>query len=239
LLPLILILVGIYLLLIRPRTKRRRERRRLLAELKPGNEVERFQLDKGPSGGGEHKFLPEKILRKVREILTRDEEIICAAAEIKAIGTPECLIFTNRRFIACLPRSFGRFDLQDYIWRDLENVTISEKLLGAVLSLMTIDGMCVQIEHLDKSEARRLYSIAKEMEERVREERRVRGLEEARAAAGGITLQQMGSQAMQQGVLATEHDPVARLQKLKEMFDTGLITAGEYEAKRAEIISKM
>jgi hypothetical protein len=40
--------------------------------------------------------------------------------------------------------------------------------------------------------------------------------------------------------LPTAHsDTVQRLKALKEMADAGLISAGEYEAKRAEIISKM
>ena len=39
LLPLILIVVVMYLLLIRPQTKRQREHRRLLAALKPGDEI--------------------------------------------------------------------------------------------------------------------------------------------------------------------------------------------------------
>jgi hypothetical protein len=34
-------------------------------------------------------------------------------------------------------------------------------------------------------------------------------------------------------------DPVERLKKLKEMLDAGLISAGEFEAKRAEIVSKI
>jgi hypothetical protein len=32
---------------------------------------------------------------------------------------------------------------------------------------------------------------------------------------------------------------VERLKKLKEMLDAGLISAGEFEAKRAEIVSKI
>jgi hypothetical protein len=34
-------------------------------------------------------------------------------------------------------------------------------------------------------------------------------------------------------------DPAQRLKALKAMYDSGLITAGEYETKRADIISKM
>jgi len=38
---------------------------------------------------------------------------------------------------------------------------------------------------------------------------------------------------------ADASDPVQRLKALKEMFHAGLISASEYETKRAEIISKM
>jgi hypothetical protein len=41
------------------------------------------------------------------------------------------------------------------------------------------------------------------------------------------------------GVQTPVEDPVERMKKLKEMLDTGLISPGEFEAKRAEIIAKM
>ena len=47
------------------------------------------------------------------------------------------------------------------------------------------------------------------------------------------------SESGAQSAQVTPQDPVERLQKLKEMMDAGLITASEFEAKRAEIISKM
>ncbi len=37
----------------------------------------------------------------------------------------------------------------------------------------------------------------------------------------------------------TPDDPAEKLKKLKEMRDSGLITAEEYETKRAEILSRM
>jgi hypothetical protein len=76
------------------------------------------------------------------------------------------------------------------------------------------------------------------MEERVREERRARELEDKRAGAGGVVVSGMpASAAVPQGLPTS--DPVQRLKALKEMYEAGLITAGEYESKRAEIISKM
>jgi len=38
---------------------------------------------------------------------------------------------------------------------------------------------------------------------------------------------------------ATQDDPVERLKKLKQMFEAGLITQGEFDTKKAEILSSI
>lgn len=45
--------------------------------------------------------------------------------------------------------------------------------------------------------------------------------------------------SVNQTVTATQADPVASLTRLKQMFEAGLISAEEYAAKRAEILSKL
>jgi hypothetical protein len=76
------------------------------------------------------------------------------------------------------------------------------------------------------------------MEEWVREERREREMEEKRAAAGGIVLQGPVPAGSQQSSPVQE-DPVKKLTQLKAMLDGGLITEAEYEAKKADILSRM
>ena len=41
------------------------------------------------------------------------------------------------------------------------------------------------------------------------------------------------------GGQSTPDDPVQKLKQLKEMADAGLISAGEYEAKRQAILARM
>ena len=103
--------------------------------------------------------------------------------------------------------------------------------------MRTVAGRSVKVDHLPKAQARRLYSFSQEMEERVREERRARELEDKRAAAGGVVVSGVPPGASPPAAQAA--NPVQRLKALKEMYDAGLITASEYEGKRAEIISKM
>ena len=38
---------------------------------------------------------------------------------------------------------------------------------------------------------------------------------------------------------STQDDPVERLKKLKQMFEAGLITQGEFDTKKAEILSNI
>ena len=70
--------------------------------------------------------------------------------------------------------------------------------------------------------------------------RRQRRMEEARAAAGGVTVQtNVGVAGSPASPSAPAADPVASLRQLKELHDAGIITAAEFEAKKAEILKRM
>jgi hypothetical protein len=179
----------------------------------------------------------EGVLARVQPILTTGETVLYVAVQKKPVVnlTPECVVLTNRRFIVYRPKLMGQVSFEDHPWRDLQDVKLEESFLGATLTFVRVSGGAVVVDHLPKAQARRLYAHAQEMEERVREERRARELEDKRAAAGGVVLSGLAAPTAP----APANDPVQRLKTLKEMYDAGLITAGEFEAKRAEIISKM
>lgn len=187
-----------------------------------------------------------KIHGRVTQILTRGEEILYVAIQSKPLVniTPDCVVLTNRRFIIYQPKVLGAASFQDYIWRDLRDAKLQENVVGATLTLQTIHGKKLAVDYLPKAQARRLYAYAQQMEEEVLEERRLRAMEEKRAASGGITFQTpMAAAAMQTPAPAAAgsaaQDPVQKLGQLKQMLDGGLITAAEYEAKKAEILSRM
>jgi hypothetical protein len=179
----------------------------------------------------------ETVLERVQQILTTGETVLYVAVQKKPVVnlTPECVVLTNRRFIVYRPKLMGQVTFEDHPWRELQDVKLEESFLGATLTFVRVSGGAVVVDHLPKAQARRLYAHAQEMEERVREERRARELEDKRAAAGGVVLSGLAAP----GAPAAANDPVQRLKTLKEMYDAGLITAGEFEAKRAEIIAKM
>lgn len=190
-------------------------------------------------GEGANRWRLETIHNKVSQILTSEERIKYISVQRRPIINiaPDAVILTNRRFIVYHQMLFGRVHFEDYVWRELSDVRLKEGLLASTLFFQISGDALIEIDWLPKPNARRIYAMSQEMEERVKEERRLREMEERRAAAGGVIIQG-GAGGGPSGLPGVE-DPVQKLKQLKEMLDAGLITPGEYEAKRQAILSRM
>jgi len=178
----------------------------------------------------------EAVHEKFSGILTTDEEVLYIAVQKKPVVnvSPDSVLLTNRRMVICRPKLLGGFEFEDYLWRDIGDVHLKEGLIGATLTIMTVAGKQLVIDYLPKAQARRAYSISQEMEEKVLEERRRRDLEDKRAAAGGVVLQQAPGLTG-----SAKEDPLQVLTKLKQLLDAGLITQTEYDSKKTEVLSRM
>jgi hypothetical protein len=97
------------------------------------------------------------------------------------------------------------------------------------------------MDYLPKAQARKLYQFAQGKEEEMREFRRQRELEDKRAAAGGGIVVNTNTNPVQQPAQNTnvQEDPIATLQKLKTLLDSGIISQVEFDTKKAEVISRM
>ncbi|HQV28491.1 MAG TPA: PH domain-containing protein [Thermoflexales bacterium] len=206
---------------------------------KPNNPISRFLSDEQDPGAAAQVF------EKVSQLLTAGEEIAYIAVEKPLVSlSPDSVVLTNKRFIVYQPKLFGRVEFEDYIWRDLHSAELVEGVINSRFLVQTTAGLPLTVENLPKVQARKIYAFAQQMEEFVREERRVREMEEKRAAAGGINIGAAGaaaaaSQAAMQPPPPAKEDPVQILGKLKQMLDQGLITADEYNAKKKDLIAKM
>ena len=179
-----------------------------------------------------------KMVAKAKDLLTSGEQIEYVAVQKKPLVNiaPDGLLLTNKRLMIVRPKLLG-MTFQDYIWRDIGNVHMSEQMLTATITCTVTGGTPLKIDSIPKKQARKIYGIAQEKEERVREERRARDMEEKRAAAGGITIAAPGQ--VPAAVAPAADDPMAVLGKLKSMLDAGLIQPQEFEAKKAEILGRM
>ena len=186
---------------------------------------------------------PESVARiyeKLSQLLTKGEEPLYIAVQKPIVPdlTPEIMVMTNRRLMHYQPDLFGRAKFIDYIWRDMRTVEMEENVWRATITIEIINGDKIRVDNLVKEQARRLYSIAQQMEENVREELRLREMEEKRAAAGGVILGGLGSYSSGSSAVPSE-EPVQALSKLKQLMEAGLITPAEYEAKKKEILSRL
>jgi hypothetical protein len=184
----------------------------------------------------------EKVLPKVQEYCTSNEEVHYIAVQKKTLGinfSPDCIALTNKRIILIRPKSFGlSLDFKDFSWMNIADVHMKEGVFAATITIKTTSGQSDSMDDIPKAQARRLYRFAQDMEETKKEERRQRDLEDKRAVAGGgITINTPSHQP--QAVAVTVEDPMEKLTKLKSMLDMGILTQVEFDAKKVDILSKM
>lgn len=182
----------------------------------------------------------EKIAGKLNGLLMKGEEVEYIAVQKKpAVNiSPDCVALTNKRIIFCKPKTLGlSMEFQDYVWKDIYDCHMKEGILGAEFSLRTVRGEVNKIDYLPKAQARKLYTAAQEQEEKQRDYRRQLELEDKRAAAGNISV----TTASHPQSLPSQQsdDPVAALKKLKSLLENNLISQSEFDAKKAEILSRL
>jgi hypothetical protein len=185
----------------------------------------------------------EKVANKLNGILMSGEDVQYIAVQKKpAVNiSPDCVAITNKRIIFCRPKNLGlSMEFQDLLWKDVHDCHLKEEIFGSVFSVKTVGGYDCRIDYLPKAQARKLYTVSQEQEEVQREYRRQREMEEKRAGAGNVVV--TPSAHTQQPVTSSasiQEDPVATLQKLKTLFDSGLISQAEFDNKKAEVLSRM
>lgn len=177
-----------------------------------------------------------RIVQKAQSLLTRGELIDYIAVQKKPIITisPDAVVLTNRRFMIVRPKLLG-MTFQDFLWRQVADVHLSEQMLSATIHCTIVDGQKLEIDSIPKVQARRIYAYAQDVEERMHVERRDREMEERRASAGGVVIHSPPAAVTTQAV----DDPVNMLSKLKQMLDAGLIEKSEFDAKKAEVLARM
>lgn len=155
---------------------------------------------------------------------------------------------TTGRLIRIDRGIFGGYSPVDMRWQDIDNANLRVGIFGADLTItsrgrqdLASSGAAagtIMAHGLRKSQAEQVYRAAQAQEQSWREKRRVRDLDELRAKSGGIQLGGGGPVGAGSGGAAGE-DPLARLQRAKEMLAGGLITDSEYESIKAKIVDRM
>jgi hypothetical protein len=196
------------------------------------NWLDRFCLD------GQDQSVVTKTAERVKQLCTTNEEIMYIAVQAK-IGlnlSPDCIALTNKRFIIFRAKMFGRSSFFDCLWKECKNVHMEENLIGATIIFESLSSPVIEkIDSLPKAQARAVYRIAQEQEEKAIADRRNLRMEELQAQANKTII----NQAI--GVPANNPDNsiVAKMEQLKSLLASGLITQEEFEEKRKKLIDSI
>jgi len=194
----------------------------------------------------------EKAYNRLTDLLTTGEEIVYIATQKKPLVNilPDCVALTNKRVLFFTPANLGlSIKFIDFVWKDIVDVSIKEEIIGAVFMVKTTNQAEMGVDYLPKVQARKLYQYAQERKEEERELRRQRDLEDKRAESGSFNFDHAAAAQTAEPEPVVTAAPVQsepkkdelteKLKKLRMLFDQGLISQDEYNAKKLELLSDL
>lgn len=114
----------------------------------------------------------EKITTKLTDLLMKNEEVGYIGVQKKPALTvfPDSIVLTNKRIIICKPKNLGlSMDFTDYPWSQIGGAFVKENILGSEFSFATHTDITISIDYLPKTQARKIYTFAKEQLELLKE----------------------------------------------------------------------
>jgi hypothetical protein len=114
----------------------------------------------------------EKITSKLSDLLMKNEEIGYIGVQKKPALTvfPDSIVLTNKRIIFCKPKNLGlSMDFTDYPWSLVGATFVKENIFGSEFSFTTSTDLTLSIDYLPKTQARKIYTFAKEQLELLKE----------------------------------------------------------------------
>jgi len=179
---------------------------------------------------GQDPKVVEKLLLKLQDMLVSDETVAYIAVQKMPALTlfPDSVALTNKRIFVCESTKLGlATDFKIFPWPALVGVSFKEGIIGSRFTILPVDETEVEITHLPKSQARKLYQWANEMLERKNKP--------------GDRLPRLDETIIDSAAtIPPETDELTlKLQKLKSLFEQQLITQAEYDNKKNELLSQL
>ncbi len=190
--------------------------------------------------GQDHKTA-EKILGKLRDMLTPAEAIVYLAIQKKPAVTliPDCIAVTNKRIIFCIPGKLGlSTNFIAFTWDDMKEVSFKEEFFGSKFIAIPQKGENVAVDYIPKIQTRKLYQFCNEQLEKLKDLERNQTMGETMPEFEKEPVPFI-SQAEIPKSTGEEDEVTLKLKKLKTLFEKQLITQEEYETKKADILSQL
>lgn len=198
----------------------------------------------------------EKILGKLRDMLTSGEAVIYLAIQKKPAVTliPDCIAITNKRIIFCIPENLGlTTNFITFPWEDIKEVSFKEEFFGSKFITVPQRGENIAIDYIPKVQARKLYQFSNEQMEKNRGLAQNQASEDKNTHLGNSNSSEDYTSYIEidedekpfipaqipSPVEEAEDEVTQKLKKLKTLFEKQLITSEEYERKKADILSQL
>jgi hypothetical protein len=185
----------------------------------------------------------KKALAKQATTLMKDEQVIEQALQHRAfalLGRRVVLAITDSRILIMKRGLIGGFTMKDIQWKDLRDVTIDENVLESVCGANLVfhnllTAFPLSVDGVPSAAAARIYARAQQEEHAWEEKRRVRAIEEVRAAAGGVMVNTAPAVAAAPG--SSSNRLLDEIARAKSLLDSGTISDAEFQEMKAKILS--
>lgn len=188
-------------------------------------------------GGNERA---EKANQKLASALMKGETVVAKGLQKRPfalLSRRQIAAITSSRLILVKRSILGGFSMKDHQWKDLHDAQLSENIFpgffGSKLGFVSMRSG-FSIDGIPSATAAEIYSHAQAQEQEWEEKNRVRALEEKRAASGGAYVN-VGTNQSSTGHVDAIFE---KLEKAKELFDSGAISDAEYQELKSKILSK-
>jgi hypothetical protein len=179
------------------------------------------------------------------------EEIVAAALQHRLFALMRrrlLLAVTNSRIIRLRRGLIGGFTMQDIQWKDLTDARIEQNVwVSRCGSNLAFDHANASVppmaaDGINAATASTIYARAQFEEQAWEEKRRVRAMEETRAASGGVIVHAPSAQPALSPAAPAAPSPHAnqmfeQIGKAKELLDAGTISDAEFQEMKAKIIA--
>lgn len=195
----------------------------------------------------------EKVLGKLREMLTPGEAVIYLAIQKKPAVTliPDCIAVTNKRIVFCIPENLGlTTNYKTLTWAEVKEVSFKEEFFGSKFITIPQKAENITIDYIPKVQARKLFQFCNEQLEKQKtlpesddfDVKQTR-LQDENNGDDYTTYIDLGDEKITLTnpfrPAEPEDEITQKLQKLKTLYEKQLISQEEYENKKAEILSRL
>lgn len=180
---------------------------------------------------------------KIATTLMADEKIVTQAIQKRIFALfnrRSVLAITSSRVILLKRGLLGGFTMTDIQWKDLKDVRMEQNVLeefcgsNLVFLHLNMGAGAVAMDGVKSDIASAMYARAQSEEQQWEEKRRVRTMEEVRAAAGGVVVH---APAPATAPVATENRMLKEIQQAAQLHESGVISDAEFQEMKAKILA--